>query len=154
MRDRTYDDSQYQEIVHKIEESGNFGKMSLFGKIAVFEVNNPQKHMWVTEGVIEYEKIQPDHYSFTVSNLKEGRIFLSENYHDSWIMRVDGKTIHSEKTSNGLNSFLLPAGVNTRGEIIFEKSVYYFAGRIASLIVLVSLGIVVLVIKIRKTIII
>lgn len=152
LQDRKYDDRQYQEIVHKIGETGNFRKIFMFGKIAVFEVNNPQKYIWVKEGVIEYNKIQPDHYSFAISNLKENKIFLSENYHDSWIMRIDGKTIHSEKTSNGLNSFLLPAGVYTRGEIIFEKSIYYFAGRIVSFIVLVSLSIVVLVTKIRKTI--
>lgn len=146
VQDRKYDGKQYMNTIKQLETVPWLKKLSGFGKIVVFEVQNPKDRFWLSgNGKISYTMINPVDYNLSIEAVEPQTLIFSENYNPSWVGTSDNITFVSKKTASGLNSFVLSKSGIYDMKITFIQQKYYKYGQIISLITLISvvLGIIV-----------
>ena len=138
VKDRKYDSLTYQQTVRQLEAVPWLKKIDSFGKIAVFETKiAPKDLFWLEEkGTITYVSGNPTRYSINFDIDSPQKLIFSENYSPYWILKKSQETVSSEKTKNGLNSFILDQKGKYTVDISFSLEKYYEYGRIVSFMVL------------------
>jgi len=149
LKDRKYNDKEYQKTVSMLEEISWLKKVDGFGKIAVFKTPEYYDHFWLSgDGTVRYTMIDTSDYTFVVDIKSPQKLIFAENYNPFWQIKTRNTVIASEKTKNGLNSFFLSKAGTYTGEVTFLPTKYYQYGRIISFITF--FGILVVFVKYRK----
>ena len=132
IKDRKYDPLAYQQTVRQLEAIPWLKKIDGFGKIAVFETPTFKDYFWLTgDGSLTYDMVNVTNYNISVSINHPQRLVFAENYNPYWVMKINSRIVRSEKTLNGLNSFILEKGKYSF-EIVFLQDKFYIYGRIIS----------------------
>ncbi|MDP2637657.1 MAG: hypothetical protein Q8P26_01185, partial [Candidatus Levybacteria bacterium] len=126
LKDRKYDDAQYQKTIKDLRSIAWFKEVGGFGKIAVFEVPNPKDHFWTTSRTLslKYQYISPVEYKVAIKNGKVGDLLIfSENFDSNWIITaVSGikYKVSSIKYGERFNSFILEKNGNYSLKVYYE----------------------------------
>lgn len=149
LKDRKYDEKEYQKTIKMLEEIPWLQKIDGFGEIAVFGTPEHYDHFWLTgDGAVTYTMVDTSRYKITVDIKSPQKLIFAENYNSYWQAKIGSSVIDSMKTKNGLNSFYLSNAGKYTGEVTFLSTKYYQYGRIISFITF--LGILSVVVKYRK----
>lgn len=131
VKDRKYDEKKYQDVVKELDSITWLEKIDGFGKIAVYKTPFIKDHFWTDgQGSVSYSRISPTEYAIKAEMQKPITVIFSESYNPYWIVEIDNKAVKSQKTKEGLNSFLLKETGQYR--IYFVKQKVYEYGRIIS----------------------
>lgn len=131
VNDRKYDEKQYQDVIEQLDTITWLEKINGFGKIAVYKTISARDHFWIDgQGSISYRIVGPTEYRIKVGMEKSTTVVFTESYSPHWVAEIDNKTVKSQKTKEGLNSFLLEKTGEYR--IYFVKQKIYDYGRIFS----------------------
>ena len=95
-----------------------------------------------------YEILSPTAYDLDIEISQPTKLVFSENFSPYWIARIDGKYVTSNKTKNGLNSFVLNKVGKYNVKVYYTQEKYFYYGRLVSLFTVIVL--VVLLIGIRR----
>lgn len=139
LTDREYDESVYLETLEKLEEIGFLNEVKRFGKIVVFELENPKDHFWSSSQTlrIDYKYINPTEYKVDLEDVEVGNILVfAEKFDKNWVAINDELFIESTKTNSNLNSFTLPKSGSYDLTIFYNPQKYVNIGLIISLSVL------------------
>lgn len=122
LKDRKYDEREYKRAIDSIRAIDGLKEVKSFGKIRVFEINDPKDHFWspsTTLG-INYTFVNPTKYIVEVQNVKEGDLLVfSESFDTNWQAQVNESNTNSKPYNKLLNSFIL----SNEGTYTFE--IYY-----------------------------
>jgi hypothetical protein len=144
LSDRKYDEDKYKDAVEKIREITWLKERPDFGKIAVFEVDNPRGRFFSPSASVRvsYQMIKPTEYKVRVENAKEGDILVfAEGFDAEWKARennVDNE-ISSTKYYNLINSFRLPKAGSYNLEVYYEPQKWVERGLIVSAVTLLGM---------------
>jgi len=141
VKDRKYDEKQYQYTIEELKTVPWLKRINGFGKIAVFEIPNPKDHFWIKEGDLVYKMLSPDRYSLKISTPISTSLLFSEAYSPHWAMKIENEFVATEKTKSGINSFKIIKAGNYDVEVYFVKEIYYRVGWVFSALTLFLLGI-------------
>ncbi|MEK7502014.1 MAG: hypothetical protein AAB609_00650 [Patescibacteria group bacterium] len=148
MRDRKYDEKQRVNLEKQLDNIGWLKKIKT-GKITVYETQSYKNHFWLQgEGKVIYEILSPTAYDLDIEISQPTKLVFSENFSPYWIARIDGKYVTSNKTKNGLNSFVLNKVGKYNVKVYYTQEKYFYYGRLVSLFTVIVL--VVLLIGIRR----
>lgn len=137
VKDRVYDNDEYEKTMSMLETIPWIRKVAVFGKNVVFEVEGAKDRFSLArEGSISYSMINPTEYAVEISIKEPQNIIFSENYNPSWIAQSDGFTVASSKTSMGLNSFFFDKAGDYHIKVIFEQERYFRYGWVIASITL------------------
>jgi hypothetical protein len=139
LSDRKYDERAYLQTVNGISLIPWLKRVSVFGKIVVFENSNYKDHFWSSDPnlIINYKYVSPVEYSVEVNNSKKGDILVfSENFDKNWIAEGLNVKIQSSEFNSKFNSFILPAGGTYALRIYYVPQNYVNIGLIVSLVTL------------------
>ncbi len=140
LKNRKYDEGQYEDTIREIKRTAWLKKLDGFGKIAVFEVPNPEDHFWLEgRGKLSYKMISPTQYFINISMPGPSNLVFSENYSTYWTARIGEKYVTSSKTKNGLNSFAFNKVGKYNVEVFYTQEKYFHYGRRLSFIALFTL---------------
>ncbi len=129
VKDRAYDNDEYEKTIHMLETIPWIKKVAVFGKNVVFKVEGAKDRFSLEgKGSILYSMINPAEYAVEIFIKEPQNIIFSENYNPLWIAQSDGFTVHSSKTSIGLNSFFIDKAGNYHTKVIFEQERYFRYG--------------------------
>lgn len=122
LRDRKYDEKQYQDTNKEISKLKTVKRVYRFGKITVFELSNYNDHLWLTNGSTDFQstQINPTKYNIDLKNgTINGLLVFAESYDPGWVIVEDGKEVKSKKYNNLLNSFSLEN--NKKNYLLYYK---------------------------------
>ncbi len=148
--DRQYDEKQYLSVVATIDRIKWLKRVKTYGKIVVYELNNPKDHFWTTSKNLEvtYTYVSPVHYEVYVKNARKGdQLIFSEGYDAKWAAKVGSDSI-SSKQYNRLNSFILPQDGTYTFTVQYTPQEWVDRGVITSIIF--SILIIIIIIFIKK----
>lgn len=149
LKDRKYNDKEYQKTVRMLEEIPWLKRVEGFGKIAVFTTPEYYDHFWLSgDGTVRYTMVDTSQYTIAIDIKSPQKLIFAENYNPYWQLKIGDAVIPSEKTKNGLDSFYLSKAGKYTGEVTFLPTKYYQYGRIISFITF--LGILYMLVKYRK----
>lgn len=151
LRDRKYNEKLYIKTLKKIEDLKWLRKVKNFGKLVVFEVNNPKDHFWSPSATlgINYKFISSAEYKVQLQNAKKGDLLIfSEGFDRNWnaqsspaspkLQRGEGFRVQSSEFEGRLNSFVLPKDGIYELKISYEPQKYVETGLWLSGAVLLS----------------
>src|SRR5581483_4108570 len=110
LNDRKYDDNIYKSAVKSLEEITWLKGLPSFGKIKIFQVPNPEEHIWSPSKNLKltYSTISPVEYKIEVKGVENGdRIVFSEAFDKNWVMKGSNFLIRSKPYDRLFNSFSL-----------------------------------------------
>lgn len=147
IKDRKYDAVQYTKTVEKLEKIPWLRKAYTFGKIVVFELDNPKDHFWSSdEGVlVKASMVNPTKYIISLKNAKKNdRLIFSESYDANWQATYQGKVIYSDQYDKLFNSFVLPASGSYALTVSYKPQELVYLGLLISIAmsILVSAAII------------
>ncbi len=134
LTDRKYDAELRTYVVNALDKLPYLTKYKDFVNMTVYEFVRPSGHFYSILPNTDYEvyesrRINPSHYNVTVSTYKRPiTLIFSETYDPAWRMWDGEKIIGSQKTNNGLNSFVLSSSVTSDLKIYYENEKYLRAG--------------------------
>jgi len=131
MEDRKYDNEQYQDAVKQLDSIPWLKKINGFGRIAVYEIPFAKDHFWIDgQGSISYGMVNSTEYLIEIAVQKPTAVIFAESYSPYWVAEIGKKRVKSQKTKEGLNSFLLEK--SGQYKVYFVKQKVYEYGRIIS----------------------
>lgn len=98
VNDRKYNEGIYEETVSKLRNIDYLSEVKDYGKIKVFEVDNPKGHFWGTNSEMEisFQYLSPTRYVIDVGHVNEGDILVfSESYDSNWFALSENMRIPS-----------------------------------------------------------
>lgn len=139
VKDRKYNEKEYEEIIEGLKKISWLEKLERFGKIGVYSiVQKASDHFRIDGGgSVSYVMKKTDRYDINISASKPLRLIFVENYSPYWIAKINNKEIKSQKTEDNFNSFVIDKSGNYSGKIYFSKQEIYNYGKMASLVMLV-----------------
>lgn len=121
-KDRKYDKQQYQEVIQSLRKITWLDEVRGFGNIVVFKLAGSKNHFSLSgNGKITANKIRPDEYVIHIVTKKPTNIIFVESYNPSWVMKINGKEIASQKNKDGLNAFFIKKAGDYTGSIYFKQ---------------------------------
>ncbi len=136
LHDRKYNDVERREVEKQMDAIPWLKKKKL-GNITSYENALFYDHFKLIEdGKLSFQMINPTQYDVFVNSKEQNRLIFSEAYSSYWIAKILGNTISSDKTEDGLNSFIIPKG-EYKVEIVYIQDKYYFYGRIIAIVVFI-----------------
>lgn len=131
VKDRKYDKEQYLDVVKQLDSIKWLEKVKGFGNITVYKTPLIKDHFWIDgRGSVSYNTISPTEYRVEIRIQEPTTLIFSENFSQYWIAEIDNRAIKSQKTEEGLNSFLLEK--TGQYKIYFVKQKVYEYGRTIS----------------------
>lgn len=142
LRDRKYDDIQYERIVDGLKKIEYLKEVSLFGKIAVFEAPEPNEHFFIknstSASIANYTVHNPTKYTVSLFNVKRGNVLVfSEKFDTNWQAKTKTKLINSKPYDKLFNSFILKEDGN------YDIEVNYRPQKVVDVGVVISMGFVI-----------
>lgn len=145
--DRKYDNTRYQKTISRLREIKWLREVEGFGKITVFEIENPKDHFWspTSKIKISYKFINPTNYMVSVNNAKKGdRLVFSEKFDNYWkaqqIIGGGSQAAESNLESSKFsifNSFILPENGDYSLEVYYKPQEWVDIGTRISVITFV-----------------
>lgn len=123
IKDRKYDPVEHNVTVEEFKKIPWLKYISNFGKITVFEVENPKDHFWSDSAdlKIKYSVVDPTKYYVQVKNAKiNDKIIFTESFDKNWIAKMDNGIINSKPFDRKFNSFALPKQGNYTFEVYYK----------------------------------
>lgn len=142
LRDRRYDPIQYNVTAEKLKKISYLREVNKFGKIIVFEIDNPKDHFWSSYNnlKIKYEFINPTSYNVKVENAKTGdEIVFVESFDKNWVAKMGDKIINSKSYEKRFNSFILPTDGDYSFEVLYKPQELVKTGVIISFFTFLSI---------------
>ena len=134
VKDRRYDDEQYQSVVNGLNSISWLEKVNGFGKVIVYKTSFAKEHFWIEgNNNLTYTQIRPSQYTLRVSIDKDSFLIFTDAYSPFWMVDVDGKHVKSNKTKYNTNSFFLDKKGTYTLRVYFSKEKYYEYGKIITL---------------------
>lgn len=146
LSDRKYDIGLRQSVENNLDKSPNLIKQNLFGGLTVYESNNYSGLFFTVlpNGIIapySSHKINPVTYAVDINVLyRPAKVIFSQKYDPNWVLWDGEKIITSQKTSDGMNSFLLNSLITN------QITVYYRNQRLLEIGVYISLSVLLILI--------
>jgi len=145
LKDRKYDEKQRIDLEKQLDNTGWLKKIKT-GKIAIYETYSHRDHFWLDRGgKISYRIVSPTQYLVEISTSISDSLTFSENYSPYWTARIGEKYVTSNKTKDGLNSFVLNKVGKYNVEVFYAQEKYFHYGRLVSFATLIVLGIILIV---------
>ncbi len=141
LSNRTYDANKRQSIENILDNISYLNKDKEFKGLTVYKFNNSSGLFYsvLPNGtVIPYRsyKINPVTYTVDLNILdRPAKVIFSQKYDPNWVLWDGGKIIPSQKTSDGLNSFVLTSLITN------QVTVYYKNQELLNIGIIISLGI-------------
>lgn len=156
LKDRRYDEKLYNKTIQKLRDVSWIKEEKHFGKIILFEVANPQDHLWIDHAksangsTLTYKRVNDTKYEITVKNIKSGdRIIFSEQYDPGWVLRYDEKEVISSPYRKVLNSYTVPENISSV-VIEYKPQKMLMLGWIISSLTLAAIGLLSFAVWTRK----
>lgn len=155
IKDRKYDETQYKEIVKKLQKIPWLREAYRFGNIVVFELDNPKEHFWTTssETQLNAKLINPAEYQLEVKNAKIGdKIIFAESYDGGWYMENGIHGAYDASYNKYFNSFILQKSGDYMTRVTYKpQSLVTLGLTITSITFLATIGLLgVLLVRERK----
>lgn len=110
--DRKYDAQKRKSVEAEIDKITWLKKIES-GKISVYENPIFNNHFWLDKGgIAEIQTMSNSNYKLKINPQNTNTLFFSDSYNPGWVAVVNNQAIHSNKTNEGLNSFLLPNNIS------------------------------------------
>ncbi|MDO8621210.1 MAG: hypothetical protein Q7R31_02925 [Candidatus Levybacteria bacterium] len=135
LKDRKYDEKQYDQTVKSLRNIEWLKKIEGFGKIAVFENSNYKDHFWSRNSnlKINYKYINSTKYYVDIENSKKGDVLVfSEGFDKNWQAQIDSSLINSKPYDKLYNSFVLSKGGSYTVEVVYSVQKWVNMGLIVS----------------------
>ncbi len=144
LEDRKYSDKNYSHYVNSLNSIGWIKRVGNFGKIVIYEAQDPKDHFWCDcNAQINFKYINSTLYTVNLKNVNKGdKLIFNEAYDKKWIMKNSNLNINSEKYDKKYNSFVLPEG-SYSAQIYYSAQDWLRIGLIISLITFFSLMIII-----------
>jgi hypothetical protein len=133
-KDYIYNPKQRDQLVASMSAVAWLKKNTEFKEIGVYEIEKPKDKFFLENPKseeISWEMVSPVKYRITINNeqINEGnkRFVFSETYDPKWRLSGKGIIVYSEKTYDGLNSFIIPAKNGTY-ELYYTPQKYVWIG--------------------------
>ncbi|MBP9814181.1 SGNH/GDSL hydrolase family protein [Candidatus Woesebacteria bacterium] len=145
LTDRKYDAEKRNYAVRELDKLPYLTKYKDFVNLTVYEYSRPSDHFYTVLHNGDYQSYtsrrnNPAQYQLTISTLKRPlTVIFSESFDPSWQMWDGQKVISSEKTKEGLNSFLLTSTVTSDVTVYYSNEKYLHIGLWVSGVVLLLL---------------
>lgn len=149
LTDRAYDDGLRQQTIAALDRVPYLSRKSGFDRLVVYQVNFPAHHVYQMrdDGKILpslVSRVDPSRYVVELSDPQPGPVVFSERYDPNWQAWDGTKTISSQKSQDGLNSFVLDSPA-TSLEIRYKPQQYVDRFRYMTGITILALVILILV---------
>lgn len=152
LTDRKYDESIYKETIEKLREINYLQEVKKFGKIVVFELDNPKDHFWSPSlPVISYKFINPTKYQVSLKNIEKNNVLVfSEKFDKNWVAYNDELIIRSVRSQSNLNSFVIPKDGDFDLTVFYVPQKYASMGLTISFLTLISIFGMLIYLKFKK----
>ena len=134
LTDRKYDPQIRDYVVRALDKLPYLNKYKDFTNVTVYEFVRPSDHFYSVLPNGDYEayisrRINPTHYEVAVSRTKRPiTLIFSESFDPAWLLWDGERVIHSQKTKEGLNSFVLQSSVTSDLVVYYENEKFLHAG--------------------------
>lgn len=134
VKDRKYDDEQYEDVVRQLDSVAWLERIPGFGKVAVYENKEARDHFWIVDaGSISYKQVGISEYEVKVLIDEPTRLVFTDSFNYYWRADTSSENLTSIKTEDNLNSFLLQKKGEYLLKVHFSKKQYYEYGRLITL---------------------
>lgn len=111
LKDRRYDNFQYEKAVSGLRKISWLKEIKGFGKIRIFKLSGVKEHFWSPSKDlgVAYRFVNPDEYIIQVKNSKKGELLVfSEGFDKNWKIKGNFGEVSSMPFEKIVNSFILP----------------------------------------------
>lgn len=119
MKDRKYDNSQYEQFLKKTAKISYFSSVPGYGKLGLYEVKGYKPHVFLSnsKGSLQILKSSPTNYVLQLKNIQKGDVLIfSETYDPYWKLGYDDNVINPIK-HDLINSYVLVKQGSYQAEI-------------------------------------
>ena len=135
VRDRKYDETQYNDIVAALDAIPWLQKLEGFGSISVYKTSVAKDHIWLDgEGALKYSQLSPSMYKVHVSANNRSQVIFTDVFSPYWIADTGDEALQSQKTADNLNSFPIVKEGTYVLTVYFSKQKYFMYGRIITFV--------------------
>ena len=150
LSDRKYDKKKRQEYETVLDGVGWLTKIRS-GNLTIYQTPRHRDLFWVsTNESITYRRIRMDQYAVSLTVNAPATVYFSQSYHPGWVLRVGNTMVKSERSPQGLNSFLISTPGTYEGVVEFEPQNYVTWGLGVSLLTVLAVALVFLASKERR----
>lgn len=148
LTDRIYDEEQRLTVIKSLNALSFLTLRKDFHNLLVYEFNKSSDHFFRMLPNLEYElyqstRVRPTLYHAKINTTERPiKLVFSESYDPSWKLWDGEKIISSQKTHDGLNSFILDTTAINMVSVWYEKEGVVTTSRGITIAVMVSIVIV------------